>query len=179
MSCGYPHMGDRRKQSMRNQGGTPNALLFSAGIGAFPECHWVPIAAAGRFSRDRPRGHRKDMECVRGCGGYLMGGLQDIPPGFPPPPVARTGWPWSQAYQGDNGPDDSCEWPRVTIVTPSWNQGRFLEETIRSVLLQGYPNLDYLVIDGGSIDGSVEIIRKYEPWLSFWTSEKDNGQGDA
>jgi glycosyltransferase involved in cell wall biosynthesis len=108
-----------------------------------------------------------------------MGGLQDIPPGFPPPPVARTGWPWSQAYQGDNGPDDSCEWPRVTIVTPSWNQGRFLEETIRSVLLQGYPNLEYIVMDAGSTDESVAIIRKYERYLTYWTSQPDAGQSDA
>lgn len=70
-------------------------------------------------------------------------------------------------------------WPRVSIVTPSYNQGQFLEETIRSVLLQGYPDLEYLVMDGGSTDGSVEIIRRYEPWLAYWTSEPDRGQSDA
>lgn len=71
------------------------------------------------------------------------------------------------------------DWPRISIVTPSFNQGQFLEETIRSVLLQNYPNLQYIVIDGGSTDGSVEIIKKYEPWIDFWISEKDRGQSHA
>jgi glycosyltransferase involved in cell wall biosynthesis len=65
------------------------------------------------------------------------------------------------------------------LVTPSLNQGEFIEETIRSILLQGYPNLEYIVIDGGSNDGSIEIIKKYEPWLAFWVSEPDQGQADA
>ncbi len=70
-------------------------------------------------------------------------------------------------------------WPQLTIVTPSYNQGRYLEETIRSVLLQGYPRLEYLVLDGGSSDKSLEIIRKYAPWLSFWESGPDRGQSHA
>jgi len=64
-------------------------------------------------------------------------------------------------------------------VTPSFNQGDFLEETLRSVLLQGYPHLEYLVMDGGSTDHSVEIVHKYDPWLSGWVSEPDRGQSHA
>jgi glycosyltransferase involved in cell wall biosynthesis len=69
--------------------------------------------------------------------------------------------------------------PKISIVTPSFNQGIFLEETILSVLGQGYPNLEYFIIDGGSNDSSVEIIKKYENRLTFWCSEKDNGQSQA
>lgn len=65
------------------------------------------------------------------------------------------------------------------MVTPSLNQGAFLEETIRSVLLQGYPNLEYSIFDGGSTDGSLEIIRRYQPWLTSWISRPDAGQSDA
>jgi glycosyltransferase involved in cell wall biosynthesis len=73
----------------------------------------------------------------------------------------------------------ACGWPRITIVTPSFNQGRFLEETIRSVLLQGYPNLEYIVMDGGSRDNSLDIIKKYAQWLTYWASEPDGGQSAA
>jgi cellulose synthase/poly-beta-1,6-N-acetylglucosamine synthase-like glycosyltransferase len=99
---------------------------------------------------------------------------------LPSPPPGKTGWPWTEESTRlqDTMPDDR-PWPRVSIVTPSYNQATYLEETIRSVVSQGYPNLEYIVMDGGSTGGSVEIIQKYEPWLARWQSIRDDGQYDA
>ncbi len=86
---------------------------------------------------------------------------------LPAPDPLKSGWPWTE--QTDFLPEvmpDGQPWPRISIVTPSYNQAAFLEETIRSVLLQGYPDIEFVVIDGGSQDKSAELIRKYEPWLN-------------
>jgi glycosyltransferase involved in cell wall biosynthesis len=97
---------------------------------------------------------------------------------FPGAPKDKTGWPWTEQVDPSIYARHT-NWPKLTIVTPSYNQAQFIEQTVRSVLLQNYPNLEYIVIDGGSTDNTREILEKYSPWLSYWQSEKDNGQSHA
>jgi len=99
---------------------------------------------------------------------------------LPAPPPGKTGWPWT--VESDPLPERTpggAAWPALSIVTPSYNQADYLEAAIRSVLLQGYGDLEYVVVDGGSTDGSVEILHKYAPWLTRWSSGPDGGQYDA
>ena len=98
---------------------------------------------------------------------------------LPSPPAGKTGWPWTAESRRASADGDADGWPQISVVTPSYNQGEFLEATIRSVLLQAYRKLEYMVIDGGSDDGSIEIIAKYAQWISHWASEPDDGQYNA
>jgi hypothetical protein len=99
---------------------------------------------------------------------------------LPPPPPGRSGWPWTEDVAPASEPTlHGRPWPRISIVIPSYNQGRFVEETIRSILLQHYPDLELIVMDGASADETVEILRKYDASLAYWVSEKDRGQTHA
>jgi glycosyltransferase involved in cell wall biosynthesis len=83
------------------------------------------------------------------------------------------------SFDGHMCHTNSADWPRITIVTPSYNQAAYIEHTILSVLNQNYPNLEYFILDGGSADGSVDIIRKYERYCTYWRSYHDGGQSEA
>lgn len=99
---------------------------------------------------------------------------------LPRPIQGKIGWPWTvESRQLPDTMPNSLPWPKVSILTPSYNQGQFIEETIRSILLQGYPNLEYIVIDGGSTDETLNVIGKYAHWLHYWVSEPDRGQSHA
>jgi glycosyltransferase involved in cell wall biosynthesis len=100
---------------------------------------------------------------------------------LPYPESGKSGWPWVENLQegGNDLLHQTDHWPKISVITPSYNQGKFIEKTIRSVLLQRYPNLEYIVIDGGSTDNTVSIIEKYSDYMTYRVSEKDNGQAHA
>lgn len=90
----------------------------------------------------------------------------------------QNNWPWKTKITTEDY-DSNIIWPKISIVTPSFNQGNFIEETILSILNQKYPNLEYIIIDGASSDNTLKIIEKYKSQLHYFISEKDNGQSDA
>lgn len=95
-----------------------------------------------------------------------------------PKPKNNQGFPWNEEVSPLKY-DNNFHYPKITIITPTLNQGKYIEATIRSVLLQNYPNLEYIIIDGNSTDQTIEIIKKYSNWISYWISEPDRGQTHA
>ncbi|MBX9688470.1 MAG: glycosyltransferase [Candidatus Obscuribacterales bacterium] len=96
---------------------------------------------------------------------------------LPQPPTDKSGWPWT--LEDESEMPLLPEYPRISIITPSYNQGGFVEETIRSVLLQNYPEIEYIVIDGNSKDQTQLVLDKYKSHFAFCSSEADSGQSEA
>jgi glycosyltransferase involved in cell wall biosynthesis len=99
---------------------------------------------------------------------------------LPIPPNGKEGWPWKELddiYIEEIL--DNSKYPCISIIIPSYNYGQFIEETIRSILLQSYQNVECIVIDGGSTDDTVNILQKYDKYITYWISETDKGQTDA
>jgi glycosyltransferase involved in cell wall biosynthesis len=109
-----------------------------------------------------------------GAGGAKIAKLTDLPE----PPARRTGWPWTEIATLPEDYED-VEWPTVSAICPSYNQGRFFEEALRSLLLQRYPKLEIVVMDGGSNDETLEIADKYRDFIDIFVSESDNGPSHA
>ncbi len=98
---------------------------------------------------------------------------------LPAPPQGKSGWPWTVASEPlPLAMPGGAPWPAITIVTPHLNQQPFIEETIRSILLQGYPAVEHIVVDGGSTDGSLDLLARYSPWVRCIV-EKGEGQSAA
>jgi hypothetical protein len=99
---------------------------------------------------------------------------------LPAAPAGLSGWPWTEETSPSvYEPAPSGGWPKISIVCPSFQQGRFIEETIRAVLLQNYPHLEFIVMDGGSRDATVAVLARYAAWLTHWESQPDRGQSHA
>jgi glycosyltransferase involved in cell wall biosynthesis len=99
---------------------------------------------------------------------------------LPPPPEGRSGWPWTvETPRLPLVMSDGRDWPRISVVVPSLNHGAFVEHMLRSVLLQGYPDLELIVIDGGSDPATLDVLSRYRRWFTYFESEKDRGQSHA
>lgn len=98
---------------------------------------------------------------------------------LPKPPANRAGWPWTEeSARVPEAMPDGKPWPKISVVTPLLNHRPFIEETIRSILLQGYPDIEHIIVDGGSIDGSFGLIERYSPWVKCIV-QKGEGQSAA